>query len=323
MDPFAGGALKLGQLGLKQRYTHILEYAYRGLGEKQRQLLSWIAALSDSADAATVAVLNPFLPPRPEKVEEPEDPFGGYEWRLLQRRLRQAEDDHAREKVEAEMQAYLETREPDFRVQREAYERYQDAVRAYPHSPEYRKALSAFDEALKELENRGLVQWDRDTNTYDLHPVVRAYAYEQLEDRDRTQAHDTLRDHFASLPPDNYAEATELEHLKNSIALYRALVGAGRFDDAAEFYTGEFARTLLFTIGARHTTIELLKPLFRGTPDGLPALTSDRSKSYILNDFAIALRALARIIHTPGFRLDVGRNPDELGQALGNPAGYE
>jgi hypothetical protein len=67
-DPYTGGGLKLSELPLVQRYTHILEYAFRGLGEKQRQLLSRIAVLSDSAHYAVIAVLNSFLPSLPEKA---------------------------------------------------------------------------------------------------------------------------------------------------------------------------------------------------------------------------------------------------------------
>src|SRR5262249_11101155 len=44
-----------------------------------------------------------------------------------------------------------------------------------------------------------------------------------------------------------------------------------------------------------HTVVELLQPLIRGTPDGFPAVASDRKKSYILIDLAIALGELGRL----------------------------
>ena len=57
------------------------------------------------------------------------------------------------------------------------------------------------DTALKDLEDRGLLWWDRSPNTYDLHPIIRAHADDQLEEADRVHAHDRVRNHFESLPP--------------------------------------------------------------------------------------------------------------------------
>src|SRR5262249_17504884 len=44
-DPEAGGKLKLANLDLKQRHTHILSFALTGLQPLQRQLLSRISVL--------------------------------------------------------------------------------------------------------------------------------------------------------------------------------------------------------------------------------------------------------------------------------------
>ena len=41
------------------------------------------------------------------------------------------------------------------------------------------ESLEPLHQALTTLEERGLVQWNRQSNRYDLHPVVRAYAYGQ------------------------------------------------------------------------------------------------------------------------------------------------
>jgi hypothetical protein len=155
-DPYNGGGLKLSELEMVQRNTHILEYAFRGLGDKHRQLLSRIAVLSDSADYGAIAVLNPFPSPLPEE--------------------------------RAELQTYYD-------------------------SAEYHAALASFHVALSDLEDRGLLQWDRGTNTYDLHPVVRAYAFAQLEERERTRVYDAIGDYFASQPAEGVEEATELAHV--------------------------------------------------------------------------------------------------------------
>lgn len=275
-DPYAGGGLKLSELPLKQRYTHILEFAFRGLAERPRQLLSRIAALSDAADYATIVALNPFLPPRPEEVPEPVDRLESTERWDLELRLQMASSSEERTAIEAE----------------------------------HHKALADFHAALSDLEDRGLLQWDREANTYDLHPVVRAYAFEQLEDQDRTGTFEAIRDHFASLPPENVAEATELSQVKNSIEIVRALLGARRFEEAFDFYRGGFALSLLVSIGAYHLVVELLSPLVRCDQVSGPALSRPRDRTEATNDLTITLQRLGRSeeaipLFREQFRLDL------------------
>jgi tetratricopeptide (TPR) repeat protein len=286
-DPAAGGSLRLSELPLVQRHTHILEHALRGLGERIRQLLSRIAALSDGADYATIAVLNPFLPAPPERVEEPGDPFDTFDWRRLQARLGRARSSEERE---AEVAAYKERA----RSASEAYGSYLKAQRRYLESAEYRAALVDFHAALHDLEERGLLQWDRISNTYDLHPVVRAVAFERLEAGDRAHTYDAIRDHFAALPPEPVEEATELSQVRNSLEIVRALLGAGRIEEAMGFYRGDLATSLLFSIGAHHTVVELWEPLVRGHSQAALAALSTGDRSYVLNHLAIALGTLGR-----------------------------
>jgi hypothetical protein len=48
------------------------------------------------------------------------------------------------------------------------------------------KGNQVLDASLKTLESRGLLHWDRKANKYDLHPIVRRFAYDRLTDTDRT-----------------------------------------------------------------------------------------------------------------------------------------
>jgi tetratricopeptide (TPR) repeat protein len=249
-DPREGGGLKMADLELKQRYTHILDHAFRGLGEKSRQLLSRIAALSDAASYDAIAVLNPFVPAPPPVVPVPRS------W---------------------------ESKEP--------HARYQQALKAYKASAEYHQGCADFHAALRDLEERGLIQWDRDENTYDMHPVVRAFAFEQLEHHDRRHTYNVLRDHFASLPPENVRDATELVHVKNTIEIVRALIGAGRTTEAITFYKGGFSNALLFSIGGYHTVVELMSSLL-AAEQAAPGPHSSSTRSDALNELAVATRHL-------------------------------
>jgi tetratricopeptide (TPR) repeat protein len=303
-DPYAGGGLKLSELELKQRYTHILEYAFRGLGEKTRQLLSRIAVLSDGADYSAIAALNPFLPPRPEEPKPRGYILGGllliatqvYQncpsllpWLTRPMDPLTATPPDQGKAIEARRTVYRKNPEPEYRRQRQAYEQYQDALQAYFASSEYQKARADFHVALSDLENRGLLQWDRETNAYDLHPVVRAYAFEQLEERDRAQAYNSIRDHFASLPPENIREATELAHVKNSLEIMKALIGAGRLAEASMLFQFGFGRNLLFSIGAYHVVTELLS-LLQDNPSHALYLTNPMK-----SELAFAWRELGRL----------------------------
>jgi tetratricopeptide (TPR) repeat protein len=289
-DPYAGGGLKLSELPLKQRYTHILEFAFRGLAKESRQLLSRIAVLSDGADYATIAALNPFLPPHPTEVPEPEDPSDDYRWRQFEWQLDQAKSPAEREAIETERAAFR----IQYGEQKEAYEQYQTKLREHFSSAEYHKAMADFHAALADLEERGLLQWDRETNTYDLHPVVRAYAFEQLEERERMGTYDAVGDHFASLPPDKVEEATELAHVKNSLEIMRALIGAGRFEEALVFFRGRFALSLIHSICAYPTVAELLSPLLGFGREGAFVLPDPTARSYAAKILATALTEMGR-----------------------------
>jgi hypothetical protein len=65
------------------------------------------------------------------------------------------------------------------------------------------KALSEekkLDGLLTELEDRGLVGWDKRANRYDLHPIVRRVIWYALDEGQKRSILMTLRQHFETLP---------------------------------------------------------------------------------------------------------------------------
>ena len=60
-----GGSLKLSEVELVQRNTHVLHFALAGLEENTKWLLCRFAIIAESADHDTLLVLFPFLTPRP------------------------------------------------------------------------------------------------------------------------------------------------------------------------------------------------------------------------------------------------------------------
>ncbi len=64
---------------------------------------------------------------------------------------------------------------------------------------EVSETSQVFDADLRDLLARGLLHRAEKTNHYDLHPIVRRYAYDRLTGTDRTTAHTQLRDYFAAV----------------------------------------------------------------------------------------------------------------------------
>jgi tetratricopeptide (TPR) repeat protein len=122
------------------------------------------------------------------------------------------------------------------------------------------RARSRLDAALKSLEDRGLLSWNRDSNTYSVHPIIRGYAYDQLGDADRVQANSRVVDHFQSEPVEDVLQATDLADLARTIGIFRALAGGGQFTAASRHWTS-FGDTLLVNFGAYTVVADLLERL--------------------------------------------------------------
>jgi len=152
------------------------------------------------------------------------------------------------------------------------------------------KGEKQFDAALDELTGRGLLFLDREHNRYDLHPIVRQYAYDRLADKEGVHAR--LRDYFAAVPaPD---EVRSLDDLEPVIELYHHTVRAGRYDEAIELFRDRLEDPTYFQFGAYQLRIELLRALF---PDGedlsaglgqaaLPKLREESDQAWTLDALA-------------------------------------
>lgn len=156
-------------------------------------------------------------------------------------------------------------------------------------------ALARLHQALSELEERGLIQWDRAHNRYDLHPVVRAFAYGRLEDKPATFAR--LRSYFEALPTEDFAQVQDVADLRRTLEIYHTLVESGLMNDACELYQGRFSDVLLYQLGAYTTIVEMVTPLFPGGFAMLPALARPESQGYIANNLALAFLNLSEYAH--------------------------
>jgi len=152
------------------------------------------------------------------------------------------------------------------------------------------------DESLDELLTRGLLH--RSTNpqfpnsqitnyqspTFDLHPIVRRYAYDRLTAPERTRAHEGLVNYFEAVPTPEKVE--KLEDLAPVIELYHHTLRAGKYTEAEVLYYDRLHTSLYYQLGAYQIIIELLHSLFPNGENELPPLDTDDKKAFTLNELA-------------------------------------
>jgi uncharacterized protein DUF4062 len=269
-DPAGGGKLSLADLDLVQKRNHILHTALAALPEKSRQLLSTLALLSEAVDYPILSALNPHLPPKPEEVKEPEKPEDGWWWASVS-------DDNKKQAKK------------DYDVTLQQRREYEQALEVRQGSPEFLAAPQRLAETVHDLEHRGLLQYDRQTRRYDLHPVVRGIAAGGLRQDEKELYGQRVVDHFSQHAHRPYEEAETLEDLRDGLHVVRTLLQMGRNQQAADVYRGSLALGLSFSLEAHAETLSLLRHFF---PQGWATLPSGVDASlggYLANDAGVAL----------------------------------
>ncbi len=223
--PLGGARLDLGRLDLIQRRNHILHSAIDALQDDARRLLGTLALISEAVDYPTLAALNPHLPAEPAEVQVPEAPEDHWRWRRMR-------DD---EKVK---------RRQDHKAALTRRAAYEQALADWRASDAVRQAPARLAETVRDLERRGLLQYDLQTRRHDLHPVVRAVAANALAPADQARFGQRVVDHFSTMAHDPWEQATTLEDLAPGLQLVRTLLRLGRHEEAASAYRGDLARAL-------------------------------------------------------------------------------
>jgi len=152
------------------------------------------------------------------------------------------------------------------------------------------------DESLDELTTRGLLHRSNaptshpvsshPVSSFDLHPIVRRYAYERLTAPERTRAHAGLVNYFEAVPKP--AKIEKLEDLAPVIELYHHTLRAGRLDEAIVLFRDRIHNIIYYQFGAYQTMIELFQVLFPNGENALPALKKDSDQAWALTALANA-----------------------------------
>ena len=159
-----------------------------------------------------------------------------------------------------------------------------EALKALAEAGEEERADTEQEDDLQDLIARGLLHHDAKEGRFDLHPIVRRYAYDQLTAPDRAAAHTGLRDYFAAVPPSD--KVTRLEDLAPVIELYHHTVRTGRFDEAWDIFYQRLDDPTYDQLGAWQSRIDLLCVLFPDGEDHSPRLTSESAQAWTANMLA-------------------------------------
>lgn len=152
------------------------------------------------------------------------------------------------------------------------------------------------DEVLTELEDRGLVGWDKRANRYDLHPIVRGVVWSNLGNDARRGVYTSLHAHFEAVPKiDDWREVKSLEDLTPTIELYNTLIGLERYDDAGTLFIERLYAATLYRLNVTRQQAELVEMLFPDGLDQLPRLRESRKQIITLHLLALAYRYSGRL----------------------------
>jgi hypothetical protein len=163
-----------------------------------------------------------------------------------------------------------------------------EALVAVTHPVGTRSTASHFspstDSNIQDLIERGWIHRDLKENRFDLHPIVRRYAYDRLTSSERTASHTQLRDYFAAVPKPE--KVRTLDDLAPIIELYHHTVRAGHYDEAFALFHDRLSQAIYYQLGAYQLHIDLMRALFPDGEDHNPRLKNERAQSFTLNNLA-------------------------------------
>lgn len=148
--------------------------------------------------------------------------------------------------------------------------------------------VQELDRALTELEDRGLIGWDREANRYDAHPIVRGVVWHLTGANDQRAVYAALDAHFEPMAVPEWEEVETLADLTPAIERYNTLVGLGRYDDALALFRDRLEYATLYRLAAHRERIAWLERMFPDGETSIRALADDRDQSLALNALALS-----------------------------------
>ncbi len=143
------------------------------------------------------------------------------------------------------------------------------------------------DKALTILEDKGLLGWDRRSNRYDLHPIVRGVVWKNLAADKQYEIHGSLRGHFEAMPIiEDYTQVESIEDLRPAIELYNSSIEMKLYDEAYVVFRDRLNEAAFWRLSANNLRVELLERLFVDGVEQMPALDLKARQAFVLSSLA-------------------------------------
>ncbi|MCW2272699.1 DUF4062 domain-containing protein [Rhodoblastus acidophilus] len=190
---------------------------------------------------------------------------------------------------------------------------YLASVEECSHEYAVRDASERLWNTIRDLEKRGLLQYDGAGKRYDLHPVMRGVAAGRMGDDDARKLGQQVVDFFSIQPHNAWVQAETLDDLAIGLQILQTLLRMERFQEAAEFLEGDFSNALIFNLDAKEEIAALMKPFF---PNGWSSSVGLISKFQLLSIKNIA--SFPFIIEKPLLSIAILESAVPLGLEVGN-----
>lgn len=148
-----------------------------------------------------------------------------------------------------------------------------------------------FDASIDELIERGLIFFNVEQSRFDLHPVVRAYAYDRLINR--KEVHKLLYNYFLTVPIPE--KLNTMDDLIPIIELLFHSVGAELYEDAFKSYRLNQMNYALRYWGKHELALSLLAPLIKAWETKRWNATVYQ-RSWLLNERGVQLMFLGKLM---------------------------
>lgn len=241
-DVSGGAKLDLASLDLIQRRNHILHSAIHSLSADSKELLTILSLVSESIDFAALKELDPQAPRAPATIADPIPPDPTEKWNSLSERSKKS----AQKRYETEL------------LRRSHYEK---ALQQY--TEQCAGAQRRLTATVADLESRGLLQYDRSSERYDLHPVVRSVVIGDIREDDKAKLGEKVVDFFSQRSGTPYFSARSREEVQHGIHIARTWLRMGRLNAAFGLLDGErLLDALIYNLEDYAEALSLIRPFF-------------------------------------------------------------
>ena len=157
------------------------------------------------------------------------------------------------------------------------------------------EAKSQFRSTVRELERRGFLQFDPQTQQYDLHPVVRGVAAGRMAPEEATRYGSRVVDHFSQRSHKSTEEAETLDDVRDHLQVARALLQMGRFKAAYRTLSDGLLNCLMYDLEAYLEFLALARPWFPESWSGAAQGLQSRQSFVLLNAVGQAFRSTGQL----------------------------